>query len=86
MVFPGVLRGRPGPRLATIQTNRPRRSLSSPWMFLLECSAVSRPKRAQVQTEDTALQAGTLRGALNEIDAVPGRLRNLPPIRPKASR
>ena len=32
MVFPGVLRGRPGPRLATILTNRPRRSLSSPRM------------------------------------------------------
>ena len=33
MVFPGVLRGRPGPRLATTLTNRPRRSLSSPRMF-----------------------------------------------------
>jgi hypothetical protein len=32
MVFPGVLRGRPGPRLATIHTSQPRRSLSSPWM------------------------------------------------------
>src|SRR5580693_3780230 len=32
MVFPGVLRGRPGPRLATTHTSRPRRSLSSPWM------------------------------------------------------
>src|ERR1700749_3895827 len=30
MVFPGVLRGLPGPRLATTPTNRPRRSLSSP--------------------------------------------------------
>src|SRR5205807_6347788 len=28
--FPGVLRGLPGPRLATTPTNRPRRSLSSP--------------------------------------------------------
>ena len=34
MVFPGVLRGRPGPRLATILTSRPRRSLSSPGMLL----------------------------------------------------
>jgi hypothetical protein len=34
-VFPGVLRGRPGPRLATTLTNRPRRSLSSPRVFLL---------------------------------------------------
>ena len=33
MVFPGVLRGRPGPRLATILTSRPRRSLSSPRMY-----------------------------------------------------
>src|SRR5271167_1377212 len=33
MVFPGVLRGRPGPRLATILTSRPRRSLSSPGMY-----------------------------------------------------
>jgi hypothetical protein len=32
--FPGVLRGRPGPRLATTPTNRPRRSLSSPGMCL----------------------------------------------------
>ena len=29
-LFPGVLRGLPGPRLATTPTNRPRRSLSSP--------------------------------------------------------
>ena len=28
--FPGVLRGLPGPRLATIPTSQPRRSLSSP--------------------------------------------------------
>ena len=28
--FPGVLRGLPGPRLATTPANRPRRSLSSP--------------------------------------------------------
>ena len=33
MVFPGVLRGRPGPRLATTPTSRPRRSLSSPGMY-----------------------------------------------------
>ena len=38
MVFPGVLRGHPGPRLATIHTSRPRRSLSSPWMLPLHCS------------------------------------------------
>ena len=31
--FPGVLRGLPGPRLATIPTSQPRRSLSSPGMF-----------------------------------------------------
>ena len=30
MVFPGVLRGLPGPRLAATPANRPRRSLSSP--------------------------------------------------------
>jgi hypothetical protein len=40
MVFPGVLRGRPGPRLATIHTSQPRRSLSSPWMFTC-CSVAS---------------------------------------------
>ena len=46
MVFPGVLRGRPGPRLATIHTSRPRRSLSSPWMhLLLECSVRPHPAR-----------------------------------------
>ncbi len=32
---PGVLRGRPGPRLATTPTNRPRRSLSSPGVFVM---------------------------------------------------
>ena len=45
MVFPGVLRGRPGPRLATIHTSRPRRSLSSPWMsFTVQCSAAKTPR------------------------------------------
>ncbi len=38
--FPGDLRGLPEPRLATTPTNRPRRSLSSPGMFLPgQCSA-----------------------------------------------
>jgi hypothetical protein len=41
MVSPGVLRGRPGPRLATTLTSRPRRSLSSPRMLLpVQCSRV----------------------------------------------
>jgi hypothetical protein len=45
MVFPGVLRGRPGPRLATIHTSRPRRSLSSPWMLCCpQCSRVRHTK------------------------------------------
>src|SRR5436305_1709252 len=35
MVFPGVLRGLPGPRLATTPTNRPRRNLSSPGVIYL---------------------------------------------------
>ena len=34
IVFPGVLRGLPGPRLATTPTNRPRRSLSSPGVYV----------------------------------------------------
>src|SRR5690349_16127024 len=34
MVFPGVLRGLPGPRLATTPTSRPRRSLSSPGVYV----------------------------------------------------
>ena len=39
MVFPGVLRGLPGPRLATTPTNRPRRSLSSPGVYCTpQCS------------------------------------------------
>jgi len=42
MVFPGVLRGRPGPRLATTPTNRPRRSLSSPGMLYRTILAVGR--------------------------------------------
>jgi hypothetical protein len=44
MVFPGVLRGRPGPRLATIHTSQPRRSLSSPWMCT--CHSVASYSRA----------------------------------------
>jgi hypothetical protein len=40
MVFPGVLRGLPGPRLATTPTDRPRRSLSSPGVyFAIQSSA-----------------------------------------------
>jgi hypothetical protein len=42
MVFPGVLRGRPEPRLATTPTNRPRRSLSSPGVL---CSMNDRSSR-----------------------------------------
>src|SRR2546421_714349 len=42
--FPGVLRGRPGPRLATTPTNRPRRSLSSPGMRYASSVA---PRRGQ---------------------------------------
>src|SRR5579859_2402977 len=42
MVFPGVLRGRPGPRLATIPTSRPRRSLSSPGMSTAGSVAAAR--------------------------------------------
>src|SRR5215207_540225 len=46
MVFPGVLRGLPGPRLATAPTNRPRRSLSSPWKPSHSRTARGRPRGA----------------------------------------
>ncbi len=64
MVFPGVLRGRPGPRLATIHTSQPRRSLSSPWMFVYCSVASGRNQQPQIRRPRR----------LNEIDAVPGRL------------
>ena len=67
MVFPGVLRGRPGPRLATTPTSRPRRSLSSPGMC---CPLIV-----------AAGDAGG--GAQNKSDADPSRLRNPPRVRPE---
>src|SRR5271166_936917 len=45
MVFPGVLRGRPGPRLATTPTSRPRRSLSSPGMYCASSVPPANKKR-----------------------------------------
>ena len=71
MVFPGVLRGRPEPRLATTHTNRPCRSLSSPWMLLPLQSSLGRCERAC--------------GPGNESDADPGRSRNLPRSPPRGA-
>ena len=51
MVFPGVLRGRPGPRLATKPTNRPRRSLSSPWILQIQSSRERRSDRGRAATD-----------------------------------
>jgi len=49
MFFPGVLRGRPGPRLATTPTSRPRRSLSSPRAYCR--SSVPPPRYEAVPPE-----------------------------------
>ena len=52
MVFPGVLRGRPGPRLATTPTNRPRRSLSSPGCCCSTSLAARRARRRRAGSRD----------------------------------
>ena len=72
MVFPGVLRGRPEPRLATILANRPRRSLSSPRMLARLKSSGARQRRA-----------GTGRQQ-QKSDAGPGRFED-PSTRPEVS-
>jgi hypothetical protein len=87
--FPGVLRGLPGPRLATIPTSQPRRSLSSPGMF--DCSSVavgqlSSPKSCWPPTPKSCCPPTPLlraRHGRTEKDAVPGRLRN--PFRPASA-
>src|SRR5674476_1306696 len=62
MVFPGVLRGRPGPRLATILTSRPRRSLSSPGMLLhLQSSRTTARDPALPQRADRRMISGSAR-------------------------
>jgi hypothetical protein len=70
MFFPGVLRGRPGPRLATIHTSRPCRSLSSPWML----TALHSLARAAGSRVDRSAPAGT------ESDAVPSRFEEPSPV------
>src|SRR5438270_9278428 len=64
--FPGVLRGRPGPRLATTPTNRPRRSLSSPGMLygtiLAAGRAEIRAAPAPVQASQSALDRARSEG------------------------
>ena len=88
--FPGVLRGLPGPRLATIPTSQPRRSLSSPGDVLCASSvAVGQLFSRRVgwpPTPRSVLPSGG--GAAgppwpDEKDAVPGRLRN--PFRPASA-
>ena len=78
--FPGVLRGLPGPRLATIPTSQPRRSLSSPGDVLCASSvAVGQLFSRRVgwpPTPRSVLPSGG--GAAgppwpDEKDAVPGR-------------
>jgi hypothetical protein len=76
MVFPGVLRGRPGPRLATIHTNRPCRSLSSPWMF---ASAFSLAPDGSVKREKPSRNVNRRGpGPLEEPSAAPGPEALLP--------
>src|SRR6185437_2171810 len=70
MVFPGVLRGRPEPRLATTPTSRPRRSLSSPGVTPNIVARACRPVQPRVH------------GLENEIDADPSRFEDLCPARP----
>ena len=87
--FPGVLRGLPGPRLATIPTSQPRRSLSSPGDVLCASSVavgrLSSPRRVGSDTEVVLPAGGGAAGPPwpDEKDAVPGRLRN--PFRPASA-
>src|SRR5579863_8276664 len=53
-LFPGVLRGLPGPRLATTPTIRPRRSLSSPWgCYILKYRGLHQRLTPATQSADT---------------------------------
>ena len=95
--FPGVLRGLPGPRLATIPTIQPRRSLSSPGMFCCPFSvAVGRPSSPKCcwpsppSLREVAAKKGRGSGPLEEpipsgLDRLPG-WRGLTPLRPRSSR
>jgi hypothetical protein len=98
MVFPGVLRGRPGPRLATIHTSRPRRSLSSPWMYY-QASVAPRlqapnahawgrtvSEHAQIDLPVDPVSRSPEADnivSLNEVDAVPGRFEEPATSRPE---
>ena len=62
MVFPGVLRGRPGPRLATILTSRPRRSLSSPRMCCTISLAVTATSRFWARRRKKTTRSRAARG------------------------
>src|SRR5436189_5845456 len=77
MVFPGVLRGRPGPRLATTPAKRPRRSLSSPGCP----TAPSLPTLEAIAAGRRVLRTMPAGGRLNESDAVPSHLGCSPPRR-----
>src|ERR1700722_2426024 len=89
MVFPGVLRGRPGPRLATIHTSRLRRSLSSPWMCCPSSVAGPCPDEAHRQrVRELGEGPRTKRRTraeleLKQVDAVPGRFEEPFAARPE---
>jgi hypothetical protein len=70
MVFPGVLRGLPGPRLATTPAKRPRRSLSSPGCP----TASSLPTLGGDRAGRRVLRTMSASERLNERDAVPSHL------------
>src|SRR3954449_12113284 len=70
MVFPGVLRGLPGPRLATTPAKRPRRSLSSPGCP----TASSLPPCEAIAAGGRVLRTVSAGERLNERDAVPSHL------------
>src|SRR5450755_5126875 len=77
IVFPGVLRGRPGPRLATTPTSRPRRSLSSPGGMCCEL-IVARPGGRQ----ETRKRCGTEISACHNQITMESTNPWLPPATP----
>ena len=80
--FPGVLRGHPEPRLATIPADRPRRSLSSPGTFCAlqssgagRLASATRPSGPRRAAWKPLRGDGSRRGRRPKNDAAPGRLR-----------
>ncbi len=72
--FPGVLRGRPEPRLATTPTSRPRRSQSSPGLVFARLSIA--PRRG-FSPAPVGISPSRLGGTARPLTYAPMRTRSL---------